>query len=132
MGEQASLDDLLVSEDQLNEAALTNIVAPYAEIGKETGVFVPTTKFDELSSDLQTAIVLLYQKAAHALNFEENEGLTPMEISEISGLNHSTVKGAVRRLANKNIVVNDEGTYSVPAYSYNKIEEMISGEEDDD
>lgn len=124
----SKLEDLLVNEDDLNEEQLTEVVAPYAQIGDRSGAFVPTDEFYSLSALQQTAVVLLFRKAAHALDLAEEEGAGPMEIAEESGLNHSTVKGNVRELDELGLVQNDDGVYSIPAYSYDGVRDLIEDE----
>lgn len=125
---QSTLEDLLVSEDDLNEELLTDVLAPFAQIGDRSGAFVPTDEFHSLGALQQTAVFLLFRKAAHALDLAEEEGARPMEIAEKSGLNHSTVKGKVRELDELGLVQNDDGAYSIPAYSYDGVRDLIEGE----
>lgn len=127
MTQQKTLDDLLVNEDDLNEELLTEVLAPYVRIGDDSGAFIPTDEFESLQSTEKVAVFLLYRKAASELGLADDEGATPMEVTEGSGMNHSTVKGAVRELDEKNLVQNDDGKYSVPAYNYDSVRELIGG-----
>jgi DNA-directed RNA polymerase specialized sigma24 family protein len=127
MSAQQSLDDLIVDEEQLNESLLTEIVAPHAGIASESGDFVPTGEFTDLKSDAQTAVVLLHRKAAFELGLADEEGATPSQISQASGINHNTVKTAVRELDEEGIVSNDGGSYTIPTYNYERAAEIIQG-----
>lgn len=128
MTAQSTLEDLLVSEEELNEGVLAEVLSPYVQIGESTGAFVPTEEFGSLKGVQQTAVVLLYRKAANALGLADEEGATPSEISDLSGMNHNTVKAAVRELDDQNLVENDSGTYSVKTYNYGPIRDLIQGE----
>lgn len=126
-----SLDDLLVDEEEFNESMLTEVLAPYVRIGDDSGTFMPTDAFDSLSAAEQTAVVLLYRKAAHELDLSENDGGTPMEISEASGINYNTVKTAVRDLDDEGLVANDDGEYSIPGYNFDAVREFLQGDDDE-
>lgn len=125
MATQNTLDGLLVDEDSMNEELLAETIAPYAGIGNNSGDFVPNPQFTELSSDAQVAVVLLYRKAAHELDFSVEVSATPKEITETSGVNHNTVKGAVRRLDDQGLVSNSDGEYHIPTYNYEAVKELI-------
>lgn len=128
MTQQKTLDDLLVSEDDLNEELLTEVLAPYVRIGDDSGAFIPTDEFESLQSTEKVAVFLLYRKAAYELGLADDEGATPLEVTEASGINHNTVKGAVRELDEENLVQNEDGEYSVPAYGYDSVQELIRGD----
>lgn len=127
MSAQKSLDDLIVDEEQLNESLLAETLAPYAGITSESGAFVPTDEFGELRSDAQTAVVLLHRKATFELGLVDEEGAAPRQIAEASGINHNTVKTAVRELDKRGLVANDGGVYTIPTYNYEKAAELIQG-----
>ena len=98
------------------------------KIGKSSGVFAPTPKFKSLDTTRQTAVALLYQRAAHELGYAERPGASPSEIAESTGINHNTVKTAVRKLDDTGIAKNDGGVYSIPPYSFEAAEDIIQGE----
>jgi predicted transcriptional regulator len=125
---QAKLEDLLIDEEGLNEGLLAGVLAPYVNIGDESGAFAPTTEFKSLDTTQQTVVALLYQRAAHELDFVEQEGASPSEIAESTGINHNSVKTAVRNLDELGLVVNDGGEYSIPPYNFDQAEELIEGE----
>lgn len=128
MTSQSSLDDLLVSEENMTEGLLTDVLSPYVQIGDRSGAFVPTEEFHELNALQQTAVVLLFRKAAHELDLADSEGAGPSEIAQEAGLNHSTVRDKVRELDDRSLVVNEDGVYTVPAYCYDQVREVIAGE----
>lgn len=125
---QSPLEDLLVDEEELNEGLLTGVLAPYVKIGKSSGVFAPTPEFQSLDTTQQTAVALLYQRAAHELGYAEEPGTSPSEIAESTGINHNSVKTAVRKLDDKGIVKNEGGVYSIPPYSFEAAKDLIEGE----
>ena len=131
MAQQSSLDDLLVDEQGFNESLLTDVLSPFVGIGDTSGALIPTEEFRELSSTAQTAAVLLARKAAHELGLSEDEGASPLEISEISGINHNTVKTAVRKLDEMDLVENDDGEYSIPSYIFDLAKDLIQGGRDE-
>lgn len=117
-----------MDEQELNEEILAEVLSPFVRIGNESGDFIPTDEFEALNSTKQTAVVLLYQKAAFELDLAEQKGGTPQDISNISGINHNTVKTAVRNLEEDNIASNEDGLYSIPSYNYREVEALIEGE----
>lgn len=131
MAQQNSLDDLLVDEQGFNEGLLTDVLSPFVGIGDTSGALIPTDEFGELSSTAQTAVILLTRKAAHELGLSEEGGATPLEISEISGINHNTVKTAVRKLDEMDLVDNEDGEYTVPTHNYDKAKVLILGDGDE-
>lgn len=126
--DQKQLDDLLVPEDDLHEGVLTDAIGSYVQIGQDSGAFIPTNEFSQLSANAQTLVALLYQKAGYELGLNDAEKVTPLEISETTGLNHNTVKGAVRKLKELNLVQSDDGSYWVPTYNYQNVKEYIEEE----
>lgn len=120
MSDHNSLDDLLIDEEDLNEQVLTETIAPYAGVGNQSGAFIPTDEFEQLNANQQTAVVLMHRKATYELGFTDEETVTPRTISDISGINHNTVKTAVRSLDNMNLVENNDGVYRIPTYNYER------------
>lgn len=125
---KSNLEDLLVDEEELNEGLLTGVLAPYVKIGKSSGVFAPTPEFQSLDTTQQTAVAVLYKRAAHELGFTEEPGATPSEIAESTGINHNSVKTAARKRDDMGLVKNDDGVYSIPPYSFDAAEELIQSE----
>ena len=129
MPQQTSLDDLLVDEEDRHEELLTTTLSPFLGIGDSSGALIPTEEFEKLSSVPQTALVLLGRKAAYGLDLADEEGATPKEISEISGINYNTVKSAVRELDEEGLVDNSDGCYTVPPHSYDQVKALIEEEQ---
>lgn len=128
MPESKSIDDLIVNEDELNEALVAEILEPYVQIGGNSGAFVPSPEFDDLQAVEKTAIVLVYEKAKSVRDLAEDEKMAPSAISEASGINYNNVKWAVRQLDEMALVDNDEGTYSVPTYRLEAVKELVQGD----
>lgn len=131
MSKQSTIDDLLVDEDELNESLLTDVLSPYIGIGNESGALLPNEKFESLTATEQTAIVLLYKKAASERGLSEEEGAGPTGIADASGMNPSTVRTALSRLSEKNLVENEGGEYTVPPYNYDRVQRFIEGDGDE-
>lgn len=128
MPESKSIDDLIVNEDELNEALVAEILEPYVQIGGRSGAFVPSPEFDDLQAVEKTAVVLVYEKAKSVRDLAKDEKMTPSAISEASGINYNTAKWAVRQLYDMGLVDNDEGTYSVPSYRLQSVKELVEGD----
>lgn len=126
--DQNQLQDLLIPEDDLSESVLTDAIGDYVQIGKESGAFIPTDEFGRLSANAQSLVALLYQKATFELGLSDVEKVTPLKISENTGLNHNTVKGAVRNLKELNLAESEDGAYWVPTYNYQKAKEYIESQ----
>lgn len=128
MSQSKSIDDLFVDEEELNEALLAEVLEPYVQIGSSSGAFVATRKFDGLQAMEQATVVLLFQKARAERDLVGDEKMTPTEITEVSGINNNTVKGAVRELDGMNLVENESGAYSIPAYNLEAAKELVQAD----
>lgn len=123
--EQASLQDLLVDEEQLNEELLAEVLSNYIRIGQDSGGLYPKETFSELNSFRKTAIILLAQHAKEALGLAESEWLKPSEISEISKIKKGTIHPAVRELEDRDLAESQDGSYRIPIPNLLKVKEFI-------
>lgn len=128
-GEQRSLEDLLVDEDQLNEELLTELLSDYVRIGSESGSLLPQPAFEDLTAKQKITVVLLAQKARFKLDMVESEWLTPTGISDASGIKTGTAYPSVRDLENEDIIESEDGEYHIPTYNFTAAKQFIEGDE---
>lgn len=128
MSEQSSLEDLLVDEEQLNEELLANTVGEYVNIGKDSGNLVPKEVYNDLNSKEKTVVALLAQKARFELGMAEEEWLTPSDLSELSGVKKGTIYPAVRDLADKGVVRDEDGEYMIPSVKVEQAKKYLAGD----
>lgn len=129
-GEETTLDDLLVDEEELSEELLSTLLEKYVRIGKQSGELLPEPSFQELSTKQKTAVTLLTQRAKHKLDVAESEWLSPSEISALSGVKKGTIYPIVRTLEEEGIAESDDGSYRIPGHGVRKVQQLI--EEGDD
>lgn len=128
---QASLENLVVDEQALNETLLADVLSKYVRIGEDSGSIYPKDSFENLRSDRKTAIVLLTQHAKSVLDMAESEWLSPSDIVAISGLKDGTVRPKVRELVDRGLAEDDDGIYRIPAPNLRDAVEFINGGSDE-
>lgn len=126
MSDQATLEDLLVDEEQLNKELLAGTVQKYAQIGKDSGDLIPNEQYNDLNSRNQVVVALLAQKARFELNLADEEWIPPTKISELSGIKKGTVYPAVRDLVDEGIIRDDDGDYMIPSVKVEKAKEYLA------
>lgn len=126
MPEQTNLEDLLVDEEELNEELLVETVGKYAQIGKDSGNLIPKERYNNLDAKKKIVIALLAQKARYELSLSEEEWLGPADISEFSGVKTNTVYPAVRDLANKGILGDENSKYRIPSVNAEQAKEYLA------
>lgn len=116
MTEQKSFEDLLVDEEEVNEALLTETVIDYVQIGQQSGDLTAKPAYDELTAAEKLTIVLLAHRARVGLGLADDEWLEASKVVSLSGLKDGTAYPALRRLADDNVVrTTDDGEYKIPA-----------------
>ena len=126
MSDQATLDDLLVDEEKLNEELLAGTVGRYAQIGKESGDLIPNEQYNNLNSMKKVVVALLAQKARFELDFVDEEWVSPSQISELSGVKKGTVYPAVRDLVEEGVIRDDDGDYMIPSVKVEQAKEYLA------
>lgn len=129
MAEQTDLEDLLVDEEKLNEELLVETVGTYAQIGQESGDLVPNDRYTDLSSKEKIVVVLLAQKARFELDLDDQNMLSPSEISALSGVKKGTVYPAVRDLDDEGLIRGEDGEYRLPSVNLEKAKEFLPTQE---
>lgn len=124
-GEQTSLSDLLVDEQELNEEMLARTLSDFIRIGQDSGGLYPRAAFAEVNSHRKTAVILLAQHAKEALGLADTEWMSPSEIAEAAGMKKGTVYPAVRKLEEKGLAENDDGNYRIPAPNLSDVQRFI-------
>lgn len=129
--EQTKLSDLVVSEDELNEELLHDILSRYVRISDDTGSIIRQPPFEDLIAREKILVVLLARKASVTLDeiSVENEHMSPSEISEEVGIKKGTVSPSVRELDEMGLVENDDGNYRVPNHNLERVKSVIEGDE---
>ncbi|WP_135665202.1 hypothetical protein [Halorhabdus rudnickae] len=127
--EQSTFQDLLVDEEEASEVLLTETLIDYIRIGDDSGNIVPQEKFEDLTNPKKVSVILLAQHALEGLEMEEEQWLTPTEISEKSGIKKGSVYPAVRRLDDENIAETDDGSYRIPSHNLETAKQYLTQEE---
>lgn len=126
MSEQAGLEKLLADESKINESLLSDVLARYVKIGKETGLPIFTPEYAKLSNSGKIVVYLLARKAAFALRILKGaEPVTPKEISEATGVPYDSVKPTLSSLAKSRIVTREGGQYSFPNHLLLQARELV-------
>ncbi len=125
------IDSLFVSGEELDQELLTQILAPFLKISKETGAIIPNERWLKLNSELKIILLLLARKATKLRNPSmDGEGLTPNEITLQTGMKGNSVRPTLKSLLEDRLVNKGEGaTYSVPNYALVKIKAMLENHE---
>lgn len=129
--DQASFEDLLVDEQELNEEMVAKTLSEFIRIGQDSGGLYPQAAFENLNSYRKTAVVLLAQHAREALGLAETEWLTPSEIADAAAMKKGTIYPAVRKLEEMAIAENDDGSYRIPAPNLSDAQHYIKEAEDE-
>lgn len=130
-GEQKTLEDLLVDEEEVTEELLVELLGDYIRIARGSGDLIPEPAFNDLKARQQILVVLTAQKARTELDMVDVEWMSPKEISEASGLNPNTIYPNVRDMDNENLIEGDDGSYRLPSYKLRHVREHIRGDADE-
>jgi hypothetical protein len=130
--EQLSFDDLLIDEEEVSEALLTETLIEYIRIGDESGSIVPQEAFEDMTVKKRVVVVLLAQHALEGMDMSDDDWLKPSGIAERGGMKRGSVYPAVRELDNEGIVEADDGSYRIPMQNLEAAKQYIEVEDDDD
>ncbi len=126
MHNESGLERLLADESDLNRNMLSEVLAPFVKIGKESGTPIFTAKYSDLANDGKIIVYLLSKKAAVALGVtKEDEKATPKEISQATGVPYDSVKPTVSHLAREQILTREAGRYFFPNHLLLRAKELI-------
>lgn len=129
MPDQKSFDDLLVDEEEVNEALLTETVIDYVQIGEQSGELIAKPPYDELTAPKKLTVVLLAHRARVGLDMADDEWLEASEAVSLSGLKEGTAYPALRGLAGDDIVrTTDDGKYKIPAMNVERARAYLEDE----
>lgn len=126
MAKNTGLEDLYIKKE-VNKAVLIELLKSYLRIDRENKQICLLPDFSNLNYKGGIIIVLLGMKALHIEKMRETETVGPTEISKISKINKSTVKNALRELAEEKIVISEKGKYMIPNFV---IESLVKKLED--
>ena len=126
----ATLSSLVRDEALLAQDVLAQVLAPLLTITGR-GEILPTNTFQQLPRRGKVLAVLLALKAMRVLNIRTDEAAGPTEIAVIGGIPLGSVKPEVRALERENIIIAQNGRYSIPVRSINVVAKLISTEATD-
>lgn len=127
--DQLSFDDLLIDEEEVNEALLTETLIDYVRIGDGSGDLVLQEAFEELTVPKKVTVVLLAQQALEGLEMAEDAWLTPTEIADRSGIKKGSIYPVVRDLDNDGIAQSNDGAYHIPTHNLETAKQLLSEED---
>lgn len=129
MKEEHSLAKLIVTEKELDEYLLYELLKDYITIEGPTGEFIFSEKYSELKSREQIVVLLLAQRARVRLDKAPNEypseNLRPKDIEKLTGSPGGTVRSALRELKKKSLISLDNGNYFISNHSLPKIKKFL-------
>lgn len=123
------LERLVQSEEEIEEDILASTLEPYVSF-TQSGETLPTSNFSSLQTKEKILAILLAFKALALLNKRNEPGAGPLEIAEVTGIAHGTVRRSVRELQAANLLRSDKGSYFVPAFSMPEVTEMLGANGD--
>lgn len=127
------LEELIVSGAELDKRLVTEILAPYIKLDKDTCKIRPTDKWGLLSNDEKILIYLIARKAMVALeNFDLSvEGALANEVISDTGVKSGTAYPALRKLLSSRLIEQSrDKRYYVPNYSIPQIKDILSGKKE--
>jgi len=129
MKEECPLTKLIVTEKELDEYLLYELLKDYITIGELTGEFIFSEKYPELNSRKQIVIILLIQKARVRLGKAPkeypDENLRPKDIVKLTGIPGGTARPVLKELKKKGLISLDEGNYFISNHSLPKIKKFL-------
>ena len=114
------LEALVVDAHSVDRERLASTLSVWARIDPRENLirFMPGTKQNATIKQL-TLVALLGQMGIKLLNNEQEEGLTPSELSQRTGVKGNSLRPQLKALADDGIVLkNDGGKYVVPPQSF--------------
>lgn len=115
----------LIVKDDLNDEVLLAILEKFIRIKGDDGKIIILPDFSKLKPKEEILILLLAFKAKKYTGLSESEGVGPKELHEISGINLSTVKNALRDLEGDGLATSEKGKYSIPNYLLHSMKEKF-------
>jgi hypothetical protein len=120
------LENLLVAQEDVNRELLAEVLSPYVKISKETGEVIQLPAFGQLTNAEKILVFLLARKAAKSLGIQlTREGVSPKEISGMTGVNYDSVKPTVSGLAKKHILQKEGEGYFVPNHAILHVKDIL-------
>jgi len=116
-----NLDNLFVSNDQLNKELLFEILESKIKITEEGEVMI----FGEFDSFQKILLYILGRKVLLIKNKLETEEAGPAEISKNTGISLGTVKVYVKKLEREQVLMNKNGKYKIPNFILPKVNERF-------
>jgi len=124
---QDELEALVVDGQELDRKLVAQILSPYVRLDRAARDIRPLDGWDSLNAKQQILVYLLARKAMVALDFGlEEEGATPTEVSEETGLKSGTAKPRLRTLLSDRVISQDQRKrYFVPNYALAKVRQLL-------
>ena len=111
--DNGKLSDLIISESEVNERLIYNILSPHINILKNEKRLVPKNGFLELNIDKKILIWLLGRNAMIKLKIIDQERAGPKEIAEGTITKLGSVKPTLRALEKRGLIESIKGKYKI-------------------
>jgi len=98
------LEELLVSKSELDENLLKDVLKPFIKIENETGEYIFTPKFSDLTLRQKIIVILLGQKAKVRLNLTQKEEVRPKDLEYLLGEKGNSIRPALKELRRKGLI----------------------------
>lgn len=119
--------EAVVINARVDRARLAKALRGWARIDPQGNLirFVPDAK--QMGTIKQLILVaLLGQMAIKLLNDQQEEGLTPSEMAQCTGVNGSSLRPQLKALADGGVVLKDDhGKYVVPSHAFDRALVML-------
>jgi len=121
------LEDLVVSGAELDRELVATVLAPLARLDGDARRVLFLPGWDKLNNERKILAYLVGRKAMRALEWVEEEGVLPRQVSLDTGLPGGSVRPSLGRLVDGRLVAQaGEGRYVVPNWAMNRVREVLT------
>jgi len=119
--EENPLEELLISQSELNKGKLLEVLKDFIRIDIDTGEIIPISDYAYLTIWQRIIVTLLGAKALKALGKRDKETMSPKELSDKSWINYNSVRSYLSQLETSKTISKLGSEYYVPNYNLEKI-----------
>lgn len=132
MSNDDPLDVLLVDHREIDRKKLASILKDRVGVDPDEEEVILYADAHDGRTIADTALFrLLGQRVLNLYRSEVPDGLTPSELSDDTGIKGGSLRPALARLADRNLVSKREGRYVVPSHALEKIRNRLGVTDDE-
>ena len=119
------IDKLFVDENQTTDSVLlVSVLENFVQLTTSGTIhFLPN--FMKLGTTSKILVVLLAKKAMAMKISGYNESTSPKEVQQLTGLSVGSTNPSLRALAEKRLVISNNGAYNIPAFAMPSVKELL-------